>query len=135
MLAQVLVLELAADEPSRGRRDHDRVVPPERLQARREIGRVADDRVLTQVALTDHVAGNDDACRDADAHVQVQSRARLERGDGIDDAQGGEDRALGVVFVRPGIAEIHEDAVAHVACDEAVVAGDDVPARSPDTDE
>ena len=43
----------------------------------------------------------------------------------MDDVQAGAHRALGIVLMCAGIAEIDEDAVADVAADESVEPGDD----------
>jgi hypothetical protein len=50
---------------------------------------------------------------------------RLQSRDRRDDFEAGPHRALGVVLMRPRVAEIGEDAVAHEFGDEAVVARDD----------
>jgi hypothetical protein len=76
-----LQLERAAQEPPRGLRDHHGARLCQRLQARRQIGRVADDGLFLRRALSDKVADDDDAGGDADADIQIFIRPRFERGD------------------------------------------------------
>ena len=96
----------------------------QRLQPRRQIGRVADDRLFLRRALSDEIADHDDAGRDADADLQLLLRPRFELRDDGGDVEAGPDRPLGVVLVGARKAEIGQHAVAHEFGDEAVVARD-----------
>src|SRR4029077_2049072 len=72
----------------------------------------------------DQIADDDEAGGDADPHVQ-----RLlcgEPADRLDDREPGAGRALGIVLMRLGIAEIDQHAVAHIFGDKTVKAGDGV---------
>ena len=50
--------------------------------------------------------------------MDLQLFGRVEPGDRVEQRQPGADRPLGVVFVRLGISEIDQHAVAHVFGDE-----------------
>ena len=55
----------------------------------------------------------------------------VQRGDRLDHAEPGADRPLGVVLMRPRIAEIRQDAVADVVADMAAIAADHLDAGIP----
>ena len=93
-----------------------------RLQARREVRRLADDVALLRFAGADQLADHDQAGGDADADLVLA--ADRERADGLDHRQRRAHGILGVGLVRLGIAEIDQHAVAHVFGDEAAEAGD-----------
>ena len=78
MPAQLLQPEPVADQPPRRRRDNDAVRFGKPLQPRGEIGRVADDRLLLRRPLPYHVADDDEAGRDPDAHGEFLARACLQ---------------------------------------------------------
>ena len=127
---EVLQLEQIAEQPARALGDDDHVRFGDRLQARREVRRLADDAALLRLPRSDQVADDDQPGRDPDPHVQ----GRAGRGDefrrGLDDGEPGLHGALGVVFVGLRIAEIGEHAVAHVFGDEAAVALDQLRAAA-----
>ena len=50
----------------------------------------------------------------------------IDAADRVDDAQPRPDRPLGIVLMRPRVAEIDQDAVAHVLGDKAVEPGNDL---------
>ena len=129
LLAQVLEVELAARQPLRRGRDDHGIGRRQALQARREVGRIADDVLLGRPAGADGVADNDQPGSDADAHAQLESLHRLQRRDGVHYFQSGVDRALGRIFIGARVAEVGEDSVAHVARDEAVELGNDLRGR------
>src|SRR5208282_6762758 len=66
-----LQLERAAQEPARGLRDHNGARPGQRLQARRQIGRFADDGLFLRGAPSDKIADHDDSGGDADADIEI----------------------------------------------------------------
>jgi hypothetical protein len=75
-------------------------------------------------ARADQIANDDEASGDAEPHVQ-----RLlcgEPADRVDDREPGASRALGVILVRLGVAEINQHAVAHVLGDKTAKAADGV---------
>ena len=100
---------LRDDNPARGR---------QRLQPRREIGRLAHHGPLLGGTLADQVSHHREAGGEPEAHLGPEVDA------GLDDAQRRAHAPLGVVLVRARVAEVHEDPVAHVAGDEAIEAGD-----------
>ncbi len=106
------------------RRDDHRIGCCEALQARGEIGRVADDVPLGSPSQADDIADDHQSGGDPHAHAQLQTRHRLQRRHGIHDLQSGKDGPLRRIFVGARVAEIREDAVSHVAGDESVELGD-----------
>ena len=50
----------------------------------------------------------------------------IEAADGVDDPKPGPDRPLGIILMRPRVAEIDQDAVAHVFRDKAVKVPDEI---------
>jgi hypothetical protein len=65
-------------------------------------------------ALSDKVADHNDPRGDADADLEIFVRPRFEPRDDGRDVEAGPNRPLGVVLMGLRIAEIYEDAVAHV---------------------
>src|SRR5215467_12233112 len=49
----------------------------------------------------------------------------IEAADGVDRAKSGTDRPISIVFMRSGVAEIYQYAVAHILGDKPVEASDD----------
>jgi len=88
----------------------------------------AERRQLTVTLLrstrTDQIANDDEAAGDADPHVQ--RLGCCEPADRVDDRQPGAGRALGIVLMRLGIAEIYQHAVAHILGDKPAKAADGV---------
>ena len=98
--------------------------PGQRLQSGGEVWRLADHAALLRGTGADQIANDDEAAGDADPHVQ-----RLlcgEPADRVDDREPGASRALGIVLMRLGIAEINQHAVAHILGDKTAKAGDGV---------
>ncbi len=122
--AKRLQLERAAQQPPRRLRDHDAARLGQALQPRRQIGRLADDGLFLRRALSDEIANDDDAGRDADADPQGLFRARVELRDDSGDVETRSDRPFGVFLMGAREAEIGQHAVAHELGDEAVVARD-----------
>ena len=89
-----------------------------------EVWRLADYAPLLRSTGTNQIANHDEAAGDADPHVQRLLRG--EPADRVDDRQPGAGRALGIVLVRLGIAEINQHAVAHILGDKAAKAADRV---------
>ena len=117
---EVLKLEQIAEKSSGAFGDDDHVRLGDPLQPCRKVRRLADDAALLRFARSDQVAddnkarGNSDTC--------LQGNARLQRGDCRDYFQPGPHGPLGVVLMRLRIAEVDQDAVAHVFRHEAVEA-------------
>src|SRR5215468_793671 len=88
----------------------------------REVWRLANDAPLLRRTCADQIAHDDEASGDANPNVQ-----RLlcgEPADRVDDREPGAGRALGVVLMRPRIAEIDEHPVAHIFGDKTAKAAD-----------
>jgi hypothetical protein len=119
-----LQLEPAAQQPPRGLCDHDGARPGERLQPRRQIGRLANDGLFLRRPLTDEVANDDDAGGNAVADIQTNACGRIELGDGSRDVETGSNCSFGVVLVGARKAEIGQHAVTHEFGDEAVITCD-----------
>ena len=125
---QILEVEVIAEHRARGRADDDLVRLRQCLQTRRQVRRLADDRGLrcrsfADLVADDHRSGGDadphrelDPGRPADCGIQLRHR--------IDDVETRPHRTLGLVLMGARVAEIDEDAVAHVLRDKAVVAPD-----------
>ncbi len=130
--AEVLAGERFADQLARERTDDDRVRLCQCLQPRGHVRGLADDARALRRSFADDVADDHRTGGDADAHGKRRLQDvvhRTERGNRLDDRQCAPHGAFRVVLVRLRIAEIHEDAVAEVLGDVAVVARDDLRAR------
>jgi hypothetical protein len=113
---------------ARRRADNDLVRLRQCLQACGQVRRLADDRGLRCGAFADLIADDDRSGGDADPHREldpglpagcgIQLRHRL------DDVETRPRRALGLVLMGARVAEINQDAVAHVLGDKPVVAPD-----------
>src|ERR1700738_3421097 len=117
-------LEEVADELTRACVDQDRVRLGEVLQSSGYVRGFADDRLLLRGTGAQQIADDDETGSDADAAAERRSGVRLQRRDCGDDIEPGHDRALSVVLVRLRIAEVDEDAVAHVLRDKPADAAD-----------
>ena len=122
--AEIAVLEEIADQPARARGDDDRARLGQGLQPGGEVRRFADDRLLLRRAFADQIADDHQPGGDPDARLQLDG-FDIEATDGVDHAQPRPDRPLGIVLMRPRVAEIDQDAVAHVLRDKAVEPPDD----------
>jgi hypothetical protein len=132
---QILDLEQRADLSPGAVGNDQGAGPGQHLQAGCEVWRLADDAAFLRGTGADQIANDDEASGDADPHIQ-----RLlggEPADRVDDTEPGASRALGIVLMRLGIAEIDQHAVAHIFGDKtakaahgvgdaAVVGADDV---------
>jgi hypothetical protein len=102
------------------------------LQSCRQIGRLADYRGFLGGAFADHVADNHRSGRNTDANREHRcvtfTNAGVELRHRIHDAQARPHSSFGIVFVCLWESEIDENAVTHVAGDEAPVAFDGNPA-------
>jgi hypothetical protein len=124
--AQIAVIEMPARELARLRADQHCPRLRQRLQARGEIGRLADHRLFRR-GVIDHELGHDDgASGDADADLEHGFDVGLEIRYGIDQCKSRAHRLFGIILLRAWIAEIGEHAIVHVACDHTVVTADDV---------
>jgi hypothetical protein len=123
--AEIAIFEQIADEPSRTGSDDDRIRLGQALQPRSQVWRLSDDRLLLRRAFADQIADHHQPGRDPDPGLQCDGFA-IEPTDRNDDAEARTDRPLGIVLMRPWVAEISQDSVAHVFCDKAVEPADDL---------
>ncbi len=123
---QVLAVEAAAEQPVRAGGDDHLAGQRQRLQPCGQVGRAADHGFLARRALADDVTDHHGAGGDAHAHAQPHAAGQgLQRRHFGGQFEAGPHGAPGVVLVRPRVAEQGEDAVAHVAVHEALMACDD----------
>jgi hypothetical protein len=112
MLAQVPELEAQPDQPPGRLRDHHLAGRRQRLQSRRQVGGLADHRLLLRRPLADEVANHHET--GGNAHPATErSAAALQPGHGRGDRYTRPDCPLGVVLVRSWPAEVSEHAIAH----------------------
>jgi hypothetical protein len=104
--------------------DHHFVRSGEGLQTGREVRRFADHRLLLCRTLADQVTHNHLPAGDANPASEHFTVWRALLYDGLDHSQTCPDRPLGLVLVCAWPAEVHENAVAHVLGNEAVVVAD-----------
>jgi len=121
---KVLQFEEIAEQPSRAIGDHDHVRLGQRLQARRQVRRVADDATFLRLSRSNEVTDHDEPSGDADAHLQRSVGSGLQHRHRLDQPKPGEDGAFGVMLVGLGIAEISQHPVAHILGDETAGLGD-----------
>ena len=113
VLAHIGELEQPHGQLVRARRHDNAVGRRERLQPRGKVGRLPDDHLLLRRVGADQFADHHQAGRDADPPAQRSVRMGRQTRQVAHDRQGRSYRALGVVLMRAGIAEIDENAVAH----------------------
>jgi hypothetical protein len=123
--AEVAQPEQIADQAAGGAGEDDLPGLRQNLQARGEVGGLADHRLLLRRALADQIADDDKSGGDADADGERLPPTGLQARHRRCYFQPGPHRALGVVLMRPGIAEIGQHPVTHVLGDKAVIARDD----------
>ena len=123
--AEIAVLEEIADQPARARGDDDRVRLGQGLQPGGEVRRLTDDRLFLRRAFADQIADDHQPGGDPDARLELGG-FDIEATDSVDHAQPRPDRPLGIVLMRPRVAEINQNTVAHVFRDKAVEARDDL---------
>ena len=112
LCAEVFKIEEIAEELSRALGDDDRVRLGNALQTRREVRRLADDRLLLSRTRSDQIADYDQPGGNADAGLQWSTG--LQPAHRFDQLQPRPYRPLGVVLMGLRIAEVDEHAVAHV---------------------
>jgi hypothetical protein len=94
------------------------------LEASREIWRLTNHRLLLGRSCSDQVADYYQPCRDPDTHLQRRVGTSGELWNSLDETEPGADRALRIVLMRLGVAEIRENTIAHVLGDKAAIALD-----------
>ena len=108
----------------RTRRDQHRTGLGEGLQARSEVRRLANDRLLLSSAFADQITNDYCPSGNTDANLEPGPEICLEGSHGVDQRQRGARRLLGIILMRLGIAEIGQYAVPHEAGNDALVAAD-----------
>jgi hypothetical protein len=121
---EVLKLEEGSEKSSRAVGDDDPVRLGDSLQSCREVRGLPDNATLLSFARADKIAHYNESRRDPDPHLQWARRDGRELWHCLDQSKSGANRALGIMLVRLGIAEIGQDAVAHILCHETAVALD-----------
>jgi hypothetical protein len=94
------------------------------LQACCEVWRLTNHCLLLGSAFSDPIAHNYGARGDANTNLQRRIGISLELSDGVDQCEPSAHRLLGIVLMRPGIAEIGKHAISHVSSDNALVLSD-----------
>ncbi len=119
MDAEIVVLEERAQQLMRRRRYHDLAGSGQALQSGRQVRCLAHHGGFFGCPFADDVADDHRSGGDADARLQHHGVWFADTGTqglhGCDDLEPRSRRALGVVLVGLGVAEIGEHAVAHVA--------------------
>ena len=123
--AEVAQPEQVADQAAGGAGEDDLPGFRQSLQARREVGGLADHRLLLRRALADQIADDDKPGGNADADGEPLRSTGLQARHRRFYLQPRPHRPLGVVLMRPRIAEIGQHPVAHEFGDKAVIARDD----------
>ena len=125
---QILEGEVIAEHRARGGTDDDLVRLRQCLQTRRQVWRLADDRGFRCGSFADLVADDHRPGGDPDPHRELDPGRPVECGiqlrHRIDDIETRPHRTLGLVLMGARVAEIDQDAVAHVLRDKAVVMPD-----------
>ena len=85
---------------------------------------------LLRFARADQVADDHEPGRDPDTHLQQNTGGGLDLQHRLDQGKPGPHRALGIVLMGLGIAEIGQHSVAHVLGDEAAGLGDEIGAAA-----
>jgi hypothetical protein len=120
--AEVAQPEQVADQAAGGAGEDDLPGLRQSLQACGEVGGLTDHRLLLRRALADQITNYDKSGGNADADGEPLGSTGLQARHRRLYFQPGPHRPLGVVLMRPRIAEIGQHPVAHVFGDKAVVA-------------
>ena len=120
------VFEMPLGQPARLVTDQHSTGHGERLQARGQVRRLADDRLFLGGAFAGQIADHHHSGRDADTNLKPGADISLEVGHGVHQPQPRAYCLLGIILVRLRKAEISECPVSHVAGDDPTIRGDDV---------
>ena len=122
--AEIVDIEQAAEQASRAFGDDDPFGRGQLLQARGEVRRLADHRFLRGRPAADEIADDHGPGGDPDPRGQGARVRGMQTAHRLDRRKARPDRALGLVFVRPGPAKIGHDPVTHELGDMSFEAGD-----------
>jgi len=125
LAAELAQPEQVADQTAGGAGEDDLAGLRKRLQARRKVGGLANDRLLLRRALADQIADDDKPGGNADADGEPLRSTDLQARHRRCYFQRCPHRPLGVVLMSPRIAKIGQHTVAHEFGDKAVIARDD----------
>ncbi|KQT16272.1 hypothetical protein ASG57_31885 [Bradyrhizobium sp. Leaf396] len=118
-------LKEITEQPPGGVGDNDYSRLGDRLQSSRKVRRLADDTAFLRLSRPDKVANDDESRPDPDTHFQPPRRRCMEFCDGANQGKSRLHSMLGIMFVGLRVAEIHENAVAHIFGDETAMSFDD----------
>src|SRR5215472_14255644 len=122
--AEVAQPEQIADQAASGASEDDLPGFRQSLQACGEVGGLADHRLLLRRALADQIADDDKPGGDADADGELLRSTGLQARHRRRYFEPGPHPPLGVVLMRPRIAEIDQHPIAHEFGDKPVIARD-----------
>jgi hypothetical protein len=125
LASEVAQPEQVAQQAAGGAGEDDLSGFRQRLQACGEVGGLAYHRLLLRRAFADEIADHDKSGGNADAHGEPLRSTGLQARHRRCYFQPRPHRPLGVILMRPRIAEIGQHPVAHEFGDKAVVARDD----------
>jgi hypothetical protein len=125
LAAEIPQPEQVADQAAGGAGEDDLPGLRKRLQTRREVRGLADHRLLPRRAFADQIADHDKPGGNADADGESFRSTGFQPRHRRCYFQPRPHRPLGVVLMRPRIAEIGQHPVAHEFGDKAVIARDD----------
>ena len=114
LTAQVLELEQITQQPPRRLAHHHLPGCGDALQPGRQVGRLADHRLLLRRPFADQITDDDETGGDADPNAERRVARRPHRRQRLNDGEPGANRPLRIVLVRARKTEIGEDAVAHI---------------------
>jgi hypothetical protein len=101
----------------------DRIRLGRGLQTGGEVRRFADNRLFLRRALADQITDDYHPSGNSNPRLQLDG-FDIEVTDSVDDPQPRTHRALGIVLMRPRVAEVDQNAVAHILGDKPVEAPD-----------
>jgi hypothetical protein len=106
-------VEEVAQQASGALGDHDLAGLRQPLKPCREVGRLADHRLLLCSAFADQIADDHESGRDPDPSRQQLARRRLQSADRLGERQSRPHRPFRLVFVCARPAKIGQHAIAH----------------------
>ena len=121
MAAEVAQTEQVAEQTARSGGDDHRPRPSQGLKTGGKVRRLPDQSVLPQRTFSAEVADHDQAGCNTNADRKRFHSVRLEPRNGGSDIERRPHGALGIVFVRAGIAEIGQYPVAPKIAEEAII--------------
>ena len=122
--SEIAIVEQPSCQARCGSGDNDGTRFGQGLEAGGKVRRFPDDRLLLGSTCADEVAAHDEAGRDPDARLEGRTSGSSGLRNRLDRIEPGANCALSIMFMRVGVTEIGENAIAHVLGDEATVALD-----------